>query len=601
MLVWLYRSLGLEDLKMLARATLLAMLGLCAAASAARAQVAPPAPSVPSGVGFPDVPDARGLSLGSADLPRLPATLAPSQQGPTGKPVPVLTPTPAPAPPAQAAQSGPQPFGANLFIGNFLRTREDGLNPDYVIMPGDEVAVHAWGAIDVSSTFAVDSQGNIFIPSVGPVRLAGVHNRDLTNTVKNGLSRVYSRYFDVYTNLLSANPIAVFVAGGVPRPGKYAGIPSDSIMFFLDQAGGIDANLGSYRRISILRADKSIAEVDLYDFALRGVLPSVQFQDGDTILVHRRGPVVELEGTFARPALLEFTSERILGKDVLDVVPGTGRATRAIVNGLRGGMLFNRALTLEQFTGFELSDGDSVALRDDARTGMIVVKLDGEYRGPTELTVRRGSRLVDVLNYVPVDPKLANVHAIHLRRNSVAQAQKDSIDDALFRLERSALLALSSSNGESNIRAKEAELTLRFVESARLIQPLGSVVTARDQHQVNLLLEDGDVIVVPARTNIVRVGGEVMMAQAVMYREDMTAEDYIDDAGGYTDRSDTSRVIVIRANAEVAIADPDTRILPGDEVLVPPKVDTKTLQNVADITTVLYQVAVSAAVVLAIL
>ncbi|MBN1607768.1 MAG: polysaccharide biosynthesis/export family protein [Polyangiaceae bacterium] len=592
---WPYRSPVFAALKKLARATLLAVLGLCAAAPETRAQNTPPArPGVPSSLEFPDVPNPSGLSGGSAALPKLPSTLAP-----TGKPTPALTPTPTPT--QQGQPTAPQPFGANLFMGNFLRTREDGLNPNYVIMPGDEVAVHTWGAVDVSGAFTVDSQGNIFLPSVGPVHLAGVRNADLTNTVKSGLSRVYSRYLDVYTNLLSANPIAVFVTGGVPRPGKYAGIPSDSIMFFLDQAGGIDAQLGSYRKISVLRADKSIAEVDLYDFMLRGALPSLQFEDGDTILVHRRGPVVELDGTFARPALLEFTSAPITGKDVLGVVPGTGRATRAIINGLRGGTLFNRALSLEQFSGFELNDGDTVALRDDARNGMIVVKLEGEYRGPTELAVRRGSRLVDVLNYIPVDPTLSNVRAIHLRRTSVAQAQKDSIDDTLFRLQRSALLALSSSNGESNIRAKEAELTLRFVESARLIQPLGRVVTSRDQRQVNLLLEDGDVIVVPARTNIVRVGGEVMMAHAVMYRPDMTAEDYIEDAGGYTDRSDQSRVIVIHSNAEVAIADPGTRLLPGDELLVPPRVDTKTLQNVADITTVIYQVAVSAAVVLAIL
>jgi protein involved in polysaccharide export with SLBB domain len=594
---WLNRSLALEAVKKLSWCALLAVLALCATPSEALAQVTPPTTAgIPSGLGFPDVPNPRALSTGSAELPRLPSTLAP-----TGKPTPALTPTPMPASPPQGESTAPEPFGANLFMGNFLRTREDGLNPSYVIMPGDEVAVHAWGAVDVSGAFTVDSQGNIFLPSVGPIHLAGVRNGDLTNTVKSGLSRVYSRYFDVYTNLLSANPIAVFVTGGVPRPGKYAGIPSDSIMFFLDQAGGIDANLGSYRRISILRADKNIAEVDLYDFMLRGTLPSIQFEDGDTILVHRRGPVVELDGTFARPALLEFTSTPIVGKDVLGVVPGTGRTTRAIINGLRGGTLFDRTLSLRQFSSFELNDGDRVTLRDDARAGMIVVKLEGEYRGPTELAVRRGSRLVDVLNYVPVDPALANVHAIHLRRSSVAQAQKDSIDDALFRLERSALLALSSSNGESNIRAKEAELTLRFVESARLVQPLGRVVTSLDQHQVNLMLEDGDVIVVPARTNIVRVGGEVMMAHAVMYRQDMSAEDYIENAGGYTDRSDKSRVILIHPNAEVAVVDPDTRILPGDEVLVPPRVDTKTLQNVADITTVLYQVAVSAAVVLAIL
>ena len=107
---------------------------------------------------------------------------------------------------------------------------------------------------------------------------------------------------------------------------------------------------------------------------------------------------------------------------------------------------------------------------------------------------------------------------VDIKRNSVAKAQKDSIDDSLFRLERSALLALSQSQGEANIRVREAELTQKFVERARLIQPLGRVVTARDQRQRNVVLESDDIIVIPPRTNVIRISGEVMMTQAVMWR-----------------------------------------------------------------------------------
>lgn len=91
------------------------------------------------------------------------------------------------------------------------------------------------------------------------------------------------------------------------------------------------------------------------------------------------------------------------------------------------------------------------------------------------------------------------------------------------------------------------------------------------------------------------------MTQAVMFRPQATAEDYITDSGGYTDRSDRSRVIVIRANAEVVVGDTDLPVFPGDEILIPPKVDTKVLQNAVDVTQVIYQIAVSAAVVIAIL
>jgi protein involved in polysaccharide export with SLBB domain len=511
------------------------------------------------------------------------------------------TPTAPSSGQATGTTSTPEPFGSRLFTGNFLHTRQDGLNPEYVVMPGDRLQVNTWGALEMSNVFMVDAQGNIFLPNVGPIQVAGTRNADLTTKVKAGLGRVYARNFEVYTNLLTAKPVAVFVTGGVKRPGRYAGVPSDSVLFFLEQAGGIDPRLGSYRNISVLRGDQKLTDLDLYDFLLHGTLPAIQFKDGDTVLVNPRGAVIELRGDVTLPATLEFKPGAVSGAQALAVVPGAARATQVTIEGIRRGLPISRTLSVAGFKTFELQDGDSINLRGDGRADTILIRLEGEFNGPSVLAVRRGARLIDVLNYVSVDMALANPKAVHIKRKSVANAQKTSIDDALFRLERSALLALSSSQGEANIRVREAELTQKFVERARLIQPLGRVVTARDSQQRNVVLEADDVVVIPSRTNVIRVGGEVMMTQAVMFRPGATAEDYIADAGGFTDRSDRGRVIVIRANAEIAIGDTDMPILPGDELLVPPKVDTKALQNAVDITQVIYQIAVSAAVVLAIL
>jgi protein involved in polysaccharide export with SLBB domain len=554
-----------------------------AIAMPAMAQVSPSLPSKPPQLS------------GAEDIPRAQFVEPPKDDKPAPPPASAINgPLPAPA-------ATPEPFGARLFTGNFLRTRQDGLNAEYVVMPGDRVQVNTWGAFETSNVYLVDAQGNIFLPNVGPIQVAGTKNSELTLKVKAGLSRVYARNFEVYTNLLSAKPVAVFVTGGVNRPGRYAGVPSDSVLFFLEQAGGIDPRLGSYRSLTVLRGDQKLAELDLYDFLLKGTLPPLQFKDGDTVLVNPRGSVVEMRGDVTLPATLEFKPGKVSGAEALTVVPGAARATQVTIEGIRDGVPISRTLSVGGFKTFSLQNGDSITLRGDGRAGTILVRLEGEFNGPSVLAVRRGARLVDVLNYVSVDPVLANPKAVHVRRSSVAKAQKTAIDDALFRLERSALLALSASQGEANIRVREAELTQKFVERARLIQPLGRVVTARDNQQRNVVLEADDVIVIPARTNVVRVGGEVMMTQALMFRPRATAEDYITDSGGYTDRSDRGRVIVIRANAEVAVGDTDLPVYPGDEILVPPKVDTKVLQNAVDVTQVIYQIAVSAAVVIAIL
>lgn len=491
------------------------------------------------------------------------------------------------------------PFGANLFKGNFLQAREDGLNAGYVIMPGDHVSVNAWGSVEMNQVFVVDGQGNIFLPSIGPIHLEGVKNGDLTQAVKRGIQRVYSRYFDVYTNLITAKPVGVYVTGGVVRPGRYAGIPSDSVLFFVDQAGGVDAQLGSYRDIIIMRDGKTVAKVDLYDFILRGKISRHHFEEGDTVLIQRRGAVVELQGNVAAPALIEFKKGSVKGSEALDVIPGAARTTEVTIRGNRHGSPFAQTMSIEEFAKFTLADGDAIELRDDGRSDTILVQLEGEHEGPSLLAVRRGSRLVDVLNHVRVDPTLANTASVYLRRQSVAKAQKDTINDSLFRLERAALLGLSSTNNEAEIRVKEAELTRQFVERAQLIQPLGRVVTTRRDELLNVLLEEGDQIVIPLYSNLVHVGGEVFMSQAVTYIHGATAGDYIKLAGGYTDRAHKNRVIILRSNADVVIAEDDSTVLPGDEVLVPPRVDSKVLQNFMDITQVVYQIAVAAGVVVA--
>ncbi len=520
----------------------------------------------------------------------------PSKNGPNAD---VKTGKPDSKQPA-AASTGTQPFGANIFKGSFQRQVADGRNPSYVVMPGDRVAVNTWGTISINRVFVVDGQGNIFLPGIGPVKLGGVPNAQLTSRVTAAISKVYRRGFGAYTNLLTAAPVGVYVTGGVVRPGRYAGVPADSVLFFLDQAGGISPQIGSYRDIVVLRNNKPFAKVDLYGFVLSGVLPKFQFADGDTILVKRRGSVVEVKGKVAAPALVEFTGAKATGAEILRVVPKSATATTVAMRGVRNGRSFHQTLTARKFAKVEVRNGDTIEFRDDAVADTILVNLVGEFKGPSLLSVHRGSRLVDVLNYIVVDPRLSDVRSVHLRRESVARAQKKSINDALVRLERSALLALSSTEREAQIRVQEAKLMQNFIKSARSIQPLGRVVTSSRGRQMNLLLQDGDTIVIPPKTNVVRVGGEVQMAQAVMYAPGRRVGNYVRMAGGYTNRSDQHKVLLMRANASVRIARSSTLVRPGDEILILPKVDSKALQNAADVVQVIYQIAVAAAVVLAI-
>jgi protein involved in polysaccharide export with SLBB domain len=504
---------------------------------------------------------------------------------------------------ASAAPGQPEPFGANLFAGAYAPQRDDGLNPDYRILPGDRVMVNAWGAVTLNDVFVVDTQGNVFLPGVGPVSVAGVRNAELTEVVRRAMQRTYRGAFEVYTNLLTSSPVAVFVTGGVERPGRYAGIPSDSPLVFLHQAGGIRADTGSYRHITVLRREQEIARLDLYEFLLRGRLPALQLQDGDVILVGRRGPVVEVypgpsaAGPVA-PLLVELLAPSVTGEALLEIVAPGPRVDSVTVRGVRGAQPTARAFDLASFASIEVRGGDVVVLRHDLQPDYVVVRLEGEFLGPAEVAVQRGTRLLDLLNHVPVDLELARVDSVHLRRRSVAQQQRASIHESLDRLERTVALAESDTQGESTIRRQEAEMVRQWAQGARGASPLGVVVTASAGEQLNILLEDGDTIVVPRRTNVVRVVGEVSVANAVMYRPDLRVRDYVRMAGGYTARADEGHVIVRRASAEIVFGNMDTAIHPGDELIVPPEVDDKWIQNGIDLAGVIYQIAIATAVLM---
>jgi protein involved in polysaccharide export with SLBB domain len=520
-----------------------------------------------------------------------------AQPAPAAPPAGAAAPS-SPTPSAAVDSAGVTPFGASLFTGNFAGQRDDGLNEDYQVLPGDRVMVNVWGSATVNDVFVVDAQGNIFLPGVGPVRLSGVRARDLTGVVRGEIARRYRGTFEVYTNLLTASPVAVFVTGAVPRPGRYAGIPSDSVLVFLDQAGGVDARTGSYRSVQVLREGQPVATLDLYDFLLRGTMPTPQLQDGDTLLVGRRGTSVEVQLPTGERIGVELKSGEPAAELVRQVVRPSARVNELSVRGVRGGAHIARTLSVTELDGFELMDGDVLTFREEGQAPHVMIRLEGEFMGPATLSIPRGSRLLDVLNHVPVNPAVANVDGVHLRRASIAREQHRTIQESLDRLQRSSMLALSESAGESEIRVREAEMMNAFIERARSIQPLGRVVTRSLETQLNVMLEEGDVVVIPTRTNVIRVGGEVQFSQALMFRPGLRVRDYVRMAGGFSNRAETRTVIVLRPSAEVLIADDDTRIQPGDEILVPPRIDRKVFQHAIEISQIMYQIAIAASVLL---
>ena len=496
------------------------------------------------------------------------------------------------------SESGlPPPYGANLFAGGYETERSDGLTDNYLIAPGDKLNIWIWGAVNFSNVVTVDNQGNIFIPDVGPINVKNVAASKVNNLVTSHISEVFTNNVNVYVNLLTATPVSVFVTGPVIRPGQYAGQSSDSVLYFLKRAGGIDSDRGSYRHIKVLRQNRVIQQIDLYEFMQQGKMPKLALKDQDVILVEPQGPMINVAGKVRNPFRFELKNSSALGSELIDYALPLAKVSHVGVIGDRASGPFSVYMPYKDFDRIQLSDGDKVLFNDDMHAQVYDVQVMGSYRGPSYFTVRKETRLHDLLNHIPIDPNMADYGSIYIMRKSVAARQKEMLEDSLNRLERSVFTAPANSDGEASIRTKEAELVMRFVEKARKIQPLGKVVVSDKGVIANILLEQGDQIVIPNKTDLIQVGGEVMMPQAVVYNKNASLEDYVAWAGGYTDRANDKRIAVVHANGLMEFKDGGD-VMPGDQILVMPKVDSKMMQSIKDITQVIYQVAVAANVVL---
>lgn len=509
------------------------------------------------------------------------------------------------APPAYAQDPYPsdlisalKPYGADLFLGNFAGTWQSGIQPKYTVQPGDRIMVRLWGAVNFDGVVVVDQQGNIFIPEVGPISVEGVPNASLQHEVTLQINEVFTQNVEAYVDLLSTQPVAVFVTGNVLRPGHYAGGPDDSILYFLDRAGGISPDAGSYRHIEVKRGRRTIAHVDLYDFLVNGNLPAVNLQNGDVILVGKRGAGVAALGLIRQQARFEFgTSKDNTGKALVRMAQPQPSATHVSISGTRNRQNFNTYMSLEEFLNFTLRDEDVVEFHADRPGSTIMVGAQGAISGTSRFAVRKGCSLKQLLYYVGVEPSTAACDSLYIKRRSVAAQQKKAIMESLNNLEKSVLTARSQSVDEAKIRVEEASLVQDFVKRAAAIEPDGVVVVSHKGDLKDPILEDGDIVYIPHKSDVVQIVGEVAIPKAVVYDPKMKLNDYVQSAGGFTDRANSRTVLVMKPNGEIGKV-AQLGISPGDQIMVMPMYDSKAVQAIKDIVQIIYQLAVSAGVVL---
>jgi protein involved in polysaccharide export with SLBB domain len=215
-------------------------------------------------------------------------------------------------------------FGADLFDdvpSTFAPVDHAPVPSNYVLGPGDQLDIRLWGMVSLNEHVTIDRNGQVYLPKVGEISVAGVRYCDLEAHLRHQLEHVF-RDFQISVALGRLRTIDVFVVGQARQPGKYTISSLSTLVNALFATGG-PAPQGSLRHIQVMREGKEISDFDLYELLLRGdKSKDVPLLPGDVIYIPPVGPEIAVSGSVNFPAIFELVSPEAGLGDVLQLAGG---------------------------------------------------------------------------------------------------------------------------------------------------------------------------------------------------------------------------------------------------------------------------------------
>jgi len=243
----------------------------------------------------------------------------------------------------------------------------------------------------------------------------------------------------------------------------------------------------------------------------------------------------------------------------------------------------------------------------------LTVRVKGEVEFPGEYSIRRGETLGDLMERVGYLTKYGDADAAVFTRETLKQQEKENLQKLAGELRKQiASISLRKQTGAGSIvsydEAKKLLKDLTDVEAVgRLVIDFNGILAGVKKDDV--ILEDGDILYVPGKSQSVNVIGEVYVPTSHMFTDGISFNDYISKSGGYRASADKQRTYVIRANGSVFVPDDGSNfwfssnktqlnIKPGDTIVVP--LDSDNVDNMtlwANATQIIYQLAVAVAAI----
>jgi protein involved in polysaccharide export with SLBB domain len=407
-------------------------------------------------------------------------------------------------------------FGSYLFNSKNL-TFEPSVNvqtpKNYEIGIGDQIIVSIWGNSQNNYQLTVNANGQIMVPDVGPVYLAGLTFGEAENRIRQRLSGIYAdmngsnpRTF-AQVSMGGLRSIKVDLVGEVTVPGTYT-LPATSTVFNALYLSGGPNDIGSFRTINIIRNNEVIKSVDVYNFLMDArISENIQLQNEDLLFVPVARKKVSVSGEFRRNGIFEMKADENM-EDLIRFAGGfTENAWWSNIKIHRKTMSgrtiidvpFDKAKTVV------LEDGDLVTTGKLNELYKNRVTISGPVFQPGEYAWQQGMTIMDLI------------------------VKADSLKGDAF-------------TNRGNIIRLNPDYT-----TASIPFNLGAVLAGRS----SILLQPEDIVLIRSKFDMaedpfITVSGEVLNAGRLDYSDNLTLEDAIFRAGGFTEAADSSFIEVAR-------------------------------------------------------
>jgi len=329
-------------------------------------------------------------------------------------------------------------FGESFFTDQqdtFAPVDNVPVSADYVVGPGDEVLIRAWGSIDVDYRASVDRNGLVNLPRVGSFTVAGVKAADLEKHLRAQIGRLYTN-FNLNVAMGQLRAVKVFVVGPAQRPGVYTLSSQSTLLSAVVAAGGPGPN-GSMRTIGLKRDGRVISELDVYEFLVRGdKSKDLQLAAGDVVVFQPAGARVAVHGAIDRQAIFELRNAEEPLQEVLRYAGGTPVVTnphRVLLERIDAQRL-PASRFVEDFKldaaglAKRMRDGDVLTLLEISPAFGNAVTLRGHVAQPLRYPYTAGMRIRDL-----IPDKEALITPDFYRRKNVLVQMVDEEADARAR------------------------------------------------------------------------------------------------------------------------------------------------------------------------